>query len=538
MFVRYGSFLPDENSTLVDEVAAAIARVFNICGFDMVYMDGAEGMHGGWHGVARMRETLFRKIGRPCLVEASEWGYHSWTFHSRIGAWDHPKWGLKRFVDSHCAATEHYRRTTLLPAQLGWWALLGPSADHDAELPDEIEYLCAKALALDAPMSFQTINPSRPWNARQGEYLDLIGRYERLRLANYFPESVRRRLRTPGEEFRLVHGPDGEWQFVPTDYLTHKVTALDDGSARWTVRNRHGAQPLRVRLKALWGVEPYDSPEALVLADFAREGEFAVEAAASGVAHGLAPSRERVKAGGVSGCYTATSRRPTRRGAWARVGKTFQPHADLRKFGAIGLWFHGDGKGEVLNVQLANPPQYYRTLDEHYVVVDFTGWRYFALPLRERDADRYHLYQWPYRGHYAVYRAPLVRNHVSELNLYFNNLPRGENVRCYLSPIKALRVAEIELRNPSLEVGGKRLVFPVALRSGSYVEMLSPSDCRHYDARGALVGKVAPRGEIPTLAPGDNEVRFTCEAPRGYHARASVTVITAGQPFGRDAAAR
>ena len=215
------------------------------------------------------------------------------------------------------------------------------------------------------------------------------------------------------------------------------------------------------------------------------------------------------------------------------MGKTFTPHADLRKHGAIGLWVHGDGKGEVLNIQLANPPQYYRTLDEHYIVVDFTGWRYFELPFRERDADRYHLYQWPYSGGYAVYRAPLVRNHVSELNLYYNNLPPGQSVECHLTTIKALRVTRIKLRNPAIEVGGKRLVFPVDLEGGSYLEMFSPSDARLYDARGALVKRVEPRGEVPTLAGGKNTVRFTCEGPQGYRARAAITIITSGEPFGR-----
>ncbi|MBM3334748.1 hypothetical protein FJY63_08810, partial [Candidatus Sumerlaeota bacterium] len=77
LFVRYQSFQPDENSTLVDELADAIAHVFNTCGFDMIYMDGAEGMSGGWYGVARMREAIFRRLKGRVLVEASEWGYHS-----------------------------------------------------------------------------------------------------------------------------------------------------------------------------------------------------------------------------------------------------------------------------------------------------------------------------------------------------------------------------------------------------------------------------------------------------------------------------
>ena len=154
-------------------------------------MDGAEAMRG-WYGIARMRHAIFTRLERPALVEASCWGHHSWPFHSRVGAWDHPKWGLKRFADDHLRAVEQYRRDYLLEAQLGWWVILGPSRDWDMEMPDEIEYLSAKALGHDAPLSFQGVAvTSRPANARQNELFTTIGRYERLRLANYFTGEVK-----------------------------------------------------------------------------------------------------------------------------------------------------------------------------------------------------------------------------------------------------------------------------------------------------------------------------------------------------------
>jgi hypothetical protein len=149
-------------------VAECIARQFNACSFGMVYMDGAEGMPDGWYGCAKMREALFRRLKGRVLVEAREWGYHSWPFHSRLGAYDYPHWGLKRFVDVHCRDAEDYRAGSLLTTQLGWWAILGAGDEHPAELPDEIEYLCGKSLATDAPMSFQGIDVGRRRWPRQG----------------------------------------------------------------------------------------------------------------------------------------------------------------------------------------------------------------------------------------------------------------------------------------------------------------------------------------------------------------------------------
>jgi hypothetical protein len=530
LFAIYGTFQPDENSTLVDDVAEHIARPFNECGFDMIYMDGAEGMPAGWYGCAKMRRTLFGRLKGRVLVEASEWGYHSWPFHSRLGAYDYPHWGLKRFVDVHCADAESYRAGSLLTAQLGWWAILGPGEDHPAEFPDEIEYLCCKSLATDAPMSFQGIDVGRrPPNARQDEYLEMIGRYERLRLSRQVPEPVRERLRAPREEFRLVQAPGGAWQFVPADYLSHKVTGLKDGSQAWTVRNRFGPQPPRLRVEALYAAAPYDSPEAVVLARFDRADEFAPAGTASGVTASWAPSTEASPAGAPAGRYEATSKATFRAGAWAAVRKTFTPPLSLGKCAAMGAWIHGDAKGELLNLQLTNPDQFWPTWAEHYVDVNFTGWRYVELLLRERDADRFVDYTWPYGGTSAVFRSPLIRSHTSALTAYFNNLPPGGAVKCLLGPIKALPVIKVQLKDPAVTVGRGRIVFPVTLESGQYIEMESASACRLYDERGSIVGPVQPQGDPLRLEAGDNAVTFACDPPQGASARARVTVIVQGE---------
>ncbi len=534
LFVRYGCFLPDENSTLVEEIADVVARVFNTCGFDMIYMDGAEGMPGGWYGISRMREAIYKRLQRPVLVEASCWDYHSWAFHSRLGAWDHPNWGLKPFIDMHCRSNETYRKNTLLPVQLGWWAILGPSRDHDAQLPDEFEYLCAKALAFDMPMSFQGISPGqKPWCARQEEYVEMLGQYERLRLTGQVPQAVRDRLKQEGQDFHLEIKPDGSWQFRPADYLAHKVTTAIPETAAWTVQNRYAQQPLRLRIQALYSVEPYDSPKAMVLAPFAAEGEFGQPAGAPGVSAEIGLSNEQVKVGQRSGRLTAKNQGDSMRGAWARLTRPFQPPLNLGSCDALGLWVHGDGQGALLNLQLTNLPQFWETADEHYIKLDFTGWRYFELPLRERDADDFHKYVWPYGHYYAVvYRSPLIRSHLSALNLYINEVPAKGSATCFLSPIKMLPTVSVKLTNPTIELNGQRLVFPVSLQSGWYLEFDGSEEAVVFDERGAVVQKLKPEGQPPQLRTGQNQLRFSCQGPDGLHHRAKITVISYGEPIG------
>ena len=95
-----------------------------------------------------------------------------------------------------------------------------------------------------------------------------------------------------------------------------------------------------------------------------------------------------------------------------------------------------------------------------YVEVDFEGWRYFELLLRERDAAAYHDYQWPYGAHCVLHRSPLVRHVVSKLTLYLNNLPPQDEATCSFSTIKALRTRKVVLHNPTIEIGGNDWSFP------------------------------------------------------------------------------
>ena len=103
------------------------------------------------------------------------------------------------------------------------------------------------------------------------------------------------------------------------------MTSLADGTSTWTVQNRYAAQPAKLRVEALYACQPYDTPEGVLVTDFAKPEDFGVRAAAAGITHGLAASAEQVKAGAISASFTAKNATATRRGAWAKVGRVFTP---------------------------------------------------------------------------------------------------------------------------------------------------------------------------------------------------------------------
>ena len=202
--------------------------------------------------------------------------------------------------------------------------------------------------------------------------------------------------------------------------------------------------------------------------------------------------------------------------------------------GALGVWIKGDGKGALLNLQLGTPREYMQALSDHYVTLDFTGWRYVELLMRERDVERMSDYQWPYGGHYDIYRNPLDMAHISEVNFYLNDLPPGQETEVTVSPVMALAVQPAELKTPVLTVNGSTLTLPVTLKSGDFLEIEASGDCAHYDDKGDLVALVRPAAAAgwPGLHSGENALAFDCERPAGVSARAEVTLHAFGAPFG------
>jgi hypothetical protein len=178
-----------------------------------------------------------------------------------------------------------------------------------------------------------------------------------------------------------------------------------------------------------------------------------------------------------------------------------------------------------LNFQLKSPELLVSGIGEHYVKVDFEGWRYFELI--EMEGERCADYAWPYsKDMYGLYRQPVFYDQIESLSLWYNNLPPGKTVTCYLDPIKALPLVETKTINPAVTIAGKTIVFPVAIDTGCYLEFRSLSNCKLYGRKGELIRTVEPQGQPPILESGDHRIEFRCEAPGEANARASVTIIT------------
>ncbi len=59
-------------------------------------------------------------------------------------------------------------------------------------------------------------------------------------------------------------------------------------------------------------------------------------------------------------------------------------------------------------------------------------------------------------------------------------------------------------KDPAIKVGGRTITFPIELESGCYLEFHSLSDCKAYDAQGAVIAELTLSGQVPRFAAGHN----------------------------------
>ncbi len=547
----FGLFAPEPDSTLFTEIVERTAEVYNTCGFDMIYLDALDGSDvlagkdHTWHYGSKFVFDLAKRLDRPAIFEMSTFHHHLWYVRSRMGAWDVPARGGKRTVDMHCIANEACR-DMFLPAQLGWWGAFPWSGlQPERTFPDDIEYLCSRCIADDCGLSLLTGFTPEDYekSANTRRLAAIIKNYEDLRRGDYFSDEIKQKLRIRGDEFTLEQRSDGHWQFRPVHYDAHRTTSLDKQSLSWTANNRFAAQPIRLRIEALLSAGPYEAAENIALANFTTPDEFAERKSKADVTAMLEYVSDRRQPGERNIRFSAISQRSEANTAWTMVGKQFSPYLNLNEKG-IGVWIHGDGKGEVLNFQTKSPAHLGGGIFERYVTIDFQGWRY--IELIEPESDRILDYQWPYCGRksdwdnkdqsimrdaFTVFIPWVDYANVQSLNLWYNNLPVGQKVECSLSPPKALPLIKNKIVNPIVSIGDATITFPVELESGSYLEFISSSECRVYNAAGEIVGQVIPEGSIPLLQPGPNRVTFSCQSASGLSARAVVTLISSGSPL-------
>lgn len=530
----FGLLVPNPESSLFAEIAKNHAEIVNACEFDGIYLDAIDGssiLRGPdecWYWADKFVFEIQKHLKKPVGMEMSAMWHHFWQFRTRWQAWDYPQRGHKRFIDLHAASVNG---GLLLPLHLGWWNFQHFKPPQvEPSYPDVIEYLGAKLIGWDAGISLTgAIDRSRldgiPLFRRA---VDVLRTCEELRRANAFDETIKAKLRRPGEEFSLFRDEHGKWRFRPASYDPHTASCSEPWSLSWATKNPFGEQPVRFRLEALMSTGSYDDANNIILADLSDPNLFAgPPRAAAGVTALLTRAGD---ASQQAGTFTATSLGEVRRNAsWVRLDRKFEPTLNLKEHQALGVWIEGDGQGEIMAIRLASPRHIsFGAVADRYINVDFTGRRLFTLV--ETESSRWSDYVWnDGKGLYNLYRETIDFGAVESVSVWYNRLPKNQQVACAIGPIKALPMVACTVKNPRITINGKTLILPVEMTSGSYLEFGGGDDSILYGSKGEVISKVTFDSATPMLSAGENQIRFSCSAAGGPAPRVKLTVISYGE---------
>lgn len=526
----FGLFCADKDSELYLDIARRTAEFYNDLGFDMIYLDAIDGSdifagyEKAWYYANKFVAEIMKNVNRPPILEMSQMWHHFWYYRSRMGAWDHSRRAHKFLLSQHDRSNQRIRAATTLPQNFGWWCY--PHVDPNDPIQtrrmfaDDYEYFGYRSLCGDWSLSF--IVGGCKQNDELARFSDIISGYEELR------------HNSPNGEY-----PDGEAILrggVPIPISYKKLRLYNNSPSSVKISEGEKLEVLRIENRPF----PSRTADTSILLsasdDFGKiklwsSTNVMTSVSADTDSDGKDAIRINAKQDGANG--------------YARIDRVYEPTLNLGGCKGIGVYIHGDGKGEKLDFQLRSPKYTNSGLLDRIVDIDFVGWKYFELI--ESDADRTSEDAWPFSGggHYnaakqdSIFRIAqdiphsqyewhpsstdadlyqVVRESISFANIYslsvwMNHLPDGDECSVAIGDVVALPLAKAPLVNLRLNVDGCEYKLG-DLPFDSYLEY-DGGNWYAYDADGKLIRALEIPSELTERLTGARELSVSADGDWG-----------------------
>ena len=487
-------FVPKPESELFIEVARETAKAYNQGGFGMIYLDALDGTWSlledpelTWYYDALFVNEILKNVHTPPLLEYSTFSPNLWYGRSRMGAWDSAHRGYQTFFDKHIESNISHADRLYLPGQMGWLAICpsrGDNLDHyqySIMFPEDVEYLGTKCLGYDYGFSYLDIQKSaaEPATYRNGE---ILKNYDTLRKERYFSQETIDRLKEPNKHFLLEKPPQNDsWCLTEVHYGR---AVLNSEKNSFVYDNPFENQkPTLIRIEHRHQTVGYDHPDAVE----------------------LIPMEETQAVGEL-------------------VSKKFDPPINLSEHLGVGLWVFGDSGGQQINVRFDSPHHLVSGHTDHFIDVDFNGWRFFSLAQAENGTRPNVQWQISCGNIYSEFRERVHYNSISEVHLMIIGDPKNLRFRT----VKALPIQEANLIAPTLELNGTVITFEGKIKNGHYMEYIPGNPAVVYDSLGREISIMNPSVSLVEIPNGTSTVRFFGKTESGSHAAVRVTIRTNG----------
>lgn len=495
--------MPEKETELFFEVAKNTADFYNELDLDGFYedaIDGAGHLDGdefSWYHSTVFFNELFKHLKKPPIFNCCfgpQYPSH-WFARTMMGAFDTPGRAYRYFIDEHIKQNAKSAEKMGLVSELGWWRLfpVGQPINWQSRVMwhEDVEYLMCKALATNVSLSWLNGFGEYKNIPLLSSYRPIIKEYTSLMKQNYFSQDIKDILKKPYSEFHLCK--DGnEYYFRKMFTDRQNIESLDDDRNVFCYNNKFDEQTPKIRIEALWSADEYNCQNSKVIANF-----------------------DETKS--------------------VEFGKKYKvANMSTDKMRGIGVWIKGDGKGEVVNICLHSQMHKGTGDADHYVKVDFTGWRYYSFyEFQNGDLkpEEYPIRELNYKvfedviPFYAWYDGEVNMDYLDDVQVLVH--PQGD-YDIKLRDIVALPHTSVDLKNPTVSVNGQSISFDVTLNSSEYLEYDPKTNlCIHYDSIGRELSRPKVIGNIK-LQNGDNAVTFDAASDSPLIKRAALTLITLG----------
>jgi len=200
------------NPELSIEVSKKIAELFNYCGLRQISFDGLEGNRST--GMGNYGEILFTntwyehlsdEIKEHLIVDASRTSHYFWHMYTRMN-WGEPWYaGFRESQTEYRLKNQKYFQRNLMPGMLGWFSMRNNTTLED------IEWMLARSAAFNAGYAFVTGFRVLEENGYTDKILQVIGQWEKARMADAFTDEQKQRMEDINNEFHLETVNENEW---------------------------------------------------------------------------------------------------------------------------------------------------------------------------------------------------------------------------------------------------------------------------------------------------------------------------------------
>jgi hypothetical protein len=556
LLVAYGqNLVPDNNSTLLDEIATNYVGLLNRCVVEHVEFDGAEiHCHEGAWGYRKFATRIYEAIDHPTTAHDSSGRQPASWFEYRLNS-------SRRLMRGSCAyshgnysvpvtlATPSRPATTLLDAHftLAQGNLGGALGINKPEpmfgvTPQTLKAHGLTEKFLAALATWKKVSALLTDEQRaQINATFSAPRNERVRFNHHLCSPVVPVARPVG----------GRYEVVPTRVLTRRA-----GDIPWQHGQEHGAisprqfirpgetlalenpdaqQAIQFILHVLPAFDP--SAEATAAAnaksapvqksstdlftdgnrattpDVARSaGNILLQPPNAAAFHADGPTRALLEGNALvltASNLTNRVQRETEALPW------WSAAVDMTRRRGIGMSVTGDGSGALLLVELGQR--------DYVVPIDFTGQRYVEIPNGE-VAWSSGAWGWRMETKSTDYSK------VQRVKIGFGELPPGVQARVKVERLTALGELPVALQNPVLHVGSEQIRVRGIVASGHYLQYSGGSHAIVYDENWNQRSKLPVEPTRSLMPSGTVEVSVHVEQP-GPLPWLETQFITTGKPI-------